>query len=129
MIDVSSNIAIGDQANASGDGTKNTAVGAGSAAIGNNSTALGAGAQATQDNEVAVGTAGNSYTLAGATSAQSSSRQSGDISFVTTDADGHLAATPMSGWGPSGDRYLRLVFANEPVERLQDLRERFAAAF
>jgi aspartate/methionine/tyrosine aminotransferase len=40
-----------------------------------------------------------------------------------------IAATPMNGWGPSGDRYLRLVFANEPVERLSELRARFAAAF
>ena len=42
---------------------------------------------------------------------------------------GRVAATPMDGWGPSGERYLRLVFANEPVERLGDLRERFGAAF
>jgi aspartate/methionine/tyrosine aminotransferase len=42
---------------------------------------------------------------------------------------GRVAATPMDGWGPSGDRYLRLVFSNEPVERLGDLRDRFAAAF
>ncbi|SFW63360.1 pyridoxal phosphate-dependent aminotransferase [Amycolatopsis australiensis] len=42
---------------------------------------------------------------------------------------GRVAATPMTGWGPSADRYLRLVFANEPVERLQDLGARFAAAF
>ena len=41
---------------------------------------------------------------------------------------GRVAATPMDGWGPSGEKYLRLVFANEPVERLGDLRERFAAA-
>lgn len=40
-----------------------------------------------------------------------------------------VAATPMTGWGPTGDRYLRLVFANEPVERLGDLRIRFDAAF
>jgi aspartate/methionine/tyrosine aminotransferase len=39
-----------------------------------------------------------------------------------------VAATPMNGWGPSGSRYLRLVFANEPVERLTDLRARFDAA-
>jgi len=39
-----------------------------------------------------------------------------------------IAATPMTGWGPSGERYLRLVFANEPVERLGDLRMRFDAA-
>ncbi len=41
---------------------------------------------------------------------------------------GRVAATPMSGWGPSGENYLRLVFANEPVERLGDLGDRFAAA-
>ena len=28
---------------------------------------------------------------------------------------GRVAATPMDGWGPSGDHYLRLVFANEPA--------------
>ena len=42
---------------------------------------------------------------------------------------GRVAATPMSGWGPSGEKYLRLVFANEPVERLGDLRSRFDAAW
>jgi aspartate/methionine/tyrosine aminotransferase len=40
-----------------------------------------------------------------------------------------VAATPMTGWGPSGERYLRLVFANEPLERLADLRARFDTAF
>jgi len=43
--------------------------------------------------------------------------------------DGKVAATPMDGWGPSGGHYLRLVFANEPAERLGDLRARFDAAF
>lgn len=42
---------------------------------------------------------------------------------------GRLAATPMAGWGPSGERSLRLVFANEPIERLQDVRSRFDASF
>jgi aspartate/methionine/tyrosine aminotransferase len=42
---------------------------------------------------------------------------------------GRVASTPMNGWGPSGEHYLRLVFANEPVDRLHDLRDRFAAAF
>ncbi len=41
---------------------------------------------------------------------------------------GRVAATPMTGWGPSGERYLRLVYANEPVERLRDLGERFRSA-
>ncbi|XVQ82845.1 pyridoxal phosphate-dependent aminotransferase [Microbispora siamensis] len=41
---------------------------------------------------------------------------------------GKVAATPMDGWGPSGAHYLRLVFANEPVERLAGLGERFRRA-
>ena len=55
--------------------------------------ALGAGAQATQDNEVAIGTDQNTYTLAGIDSTESTNRQSGDVYIVTTDAEGHLAAT------------------------------------
>ncbi|MES9540692.1 MULTISPECIES: pyridoxal phosphate-dependent aminotransferase [unclassified Actinomadura] len=38
------------------------------------------------------------------------------------------AATPMDGWGPSGTHYLRLVFANEPLERLTGLKDRFDLA-
>jgi aspartate/methionine/tyrosine aminotransferase len=43
---------------------------------------------------------------------------------------GHgVAATAMTGWGgPVADRHLRLVFSNEPVERLQLLGDRFGAA-
>jgi aspartate/methionine/tyrosine aminotransferase len=41
---------------------------------------------------------------------------------------GKIAATPMTGWGPSGEHYLRLVFANEPTGRLAGLRDRFQAA-
>jgi aspartate/methionine/tyrosine aminotransferase len=41
---------------------------------------------------------------------------------------GKVAATPMDGWGPSGSRYLRIVFANEPVDRLSGLADRFRAA-
>lgn len=40
---------------------------------------------------------------------------------------GKVAATPMTGWGPSGEHYLRLVFANEPAWRLAGLGERFRA--
>lgn len=39
-----------------------------------------------------------------------------------------VAATPMDGWGPSGKHYLRIVFANEPVERLTTLGDRFRRA-
>jgi aspartate/methionine/tyrosine aminotransferase len=41
---------------------------------------------------------------------------------------GKVAATPMDGWGPSGAGYLRLVFANEPAERLASLGDRFRQA-
>jgi aspartate/methionine/tyrosine aminotransferase len=40
-----------------------------------------------------------------------------------------VAATPMNGWGPSGDHYIRLVFSNEPIERLEQVGQRFAQAF
>lgn len=43
-------------------------------------------------------------------------------------ARGKVAATPMDGWGPSGDHYLRIVFANEPEERLRELGGRFRQA-
>jgi aspartate/methionine/tyrosine aminotransferase len=42
--------------------------------------------------------------------------------------EGRVAATPMDGWGPSGGHYLRLVFANEPAERLAGLGDRFRRA-
>ncbi|QFT66620.1 putative N-succinyldiaminopimelate aminotransferase DapC [Labrenzia sp. THAF35] len=44
---------------------------------------------------------------------------------------GRIAATPMTGWGSAdiAGRYLRFVFANEPVERLGDIRERLRLAW
>lgn len=42
---------------------------------------------------------------------------------------GKVAATPMRDWGESnGDRFVRLVFSNEPVERLGDLGVRVKTA-
>lgn len=42
---------------------------------------------------------------------------------------GRVAATPMRDWGgPAADRYVRIVFSNEPVERLAELTERVARA-
>lgn len=43
-------------------------------------------------------------------------------------AEAKIAATPMDGWGPGAERYLRFVFANEPVERLAGLGERVRRA-
>jgi DNA-binding transcriptional MocR family regulator len=41
-----------------------------------------------------------------------------------------VAATSMENWGAADtSRYLRLVYANEPVERLQGIAQRFARAF
>lgn len=44
---------------------------------------------------------------------------------------GRIAATPMTGWGSEdiAGRYLRFVFANEPEERLGDIRERLRLAW
>ena len=42
---------------------------------------------------------------------------------------GKIAATPMDGWGSERSAgFLRLVFSNEPVERLRGLRQRVEAA-
>lgn len=43
--------------------------------------------------------------------------------------DQKVAATPMTGWGgPVAERQLRIVFSNEPVERLISLGDRMRAA-
>ncbi|SEG87303.1 Aspartate/methionine/tyrosine aminotransferase [Nonomuraea solani] len=42
---------------------------------------------------------------------------------------GRVAATPMTAWGEAvAHRYVRLVYSNEPVKRLSELRARFTAA-
>ena len=42
---------------------------------------------------------------------------------------GRVAATAMDGWGPvNGPQHVRLVFANEPLQRLAASGERFTAA-
>ena len=44
-------------------------------------------------------------------------------------ASGKIAATPMVNWGSANsDRYVRFVFANEPVQRLQGVGERVKRA-
>jgi N-succinyldiaminopimelate aminotransferase len=40
-----------------------------------------------------------------------------------------IAVTPMDGWGSSTGHFVRLVFSNEPIERLVGIRERFEKAF
>jgi len=40
-----------------------------------------------------------------------------------------VAATPMGGWGEvNGSRFLRLVFSNEPVERIRGVGSRIRSA-
>jgi len=42
---------------------------------------------------------------------------------------GQIAATPMKNWGSErSDRFVRFVFSNEPVPRLQGLRARVERA-
>lgn len=42
---------------------------------------------------------------------------------------GNVAATPMTAWGEqNSDQFIRLVFSNEPVERLEDLGSRVDSA-
>jgi N-succinyldiaminopimelate aminotransferase len=43
---------------------------------------------------------------------------------------GRIAATPMRDWGErNSDQFVRLVFSNETVDRLSDLRRRVNLAF
>ncbi|MBS0650015.1 MAG: hypothetical protein JSR93_02525 [Verrucomicrobia bacterium] len=39
-----------------------------------------------------------------------------------------VAATPMIGWGKDAGKYVRLVFSNEPKERLIGIGEKFKRA-
>src|SRR5205085_10070869 len=73
-----------------------TAIGAGAQATFANSTAIGAGASASAPNQIALGSAANTYQAAGVASAASLAAQSGPISFVTTDAAGHLASANLA---------------------------------
>jgi len=86
--------AFGDGAIATG--TNATAIGPGASATFANSSAFGAGATATAANQMAFGTASNTYRMPGITSAASLAAQSGPTMFVTTDANGNLAATNLS---------------------------------
>jgi trimeric autotransporter adhesin len=86
--------AFGDGAVATGFNA--TAIGTGASATFANSSAFGAGASATAANQMAFGTASNTYRMPGITSAASLAAQSGPTSFVTTDANGNLAATNLS---------------------------------
>jgi hypothetical protein len=86
--------AFGDGAIATG--TNATAVGPGASATFANSSAFGAGATATAANQMAFGTASNTYRMPGLTSAASLAAQSGPTMFVTTDANGNLAAANFS---------------------------------
>jgi aspartate/methionine/tyrosine aminotransferase len=56
----------------------------------------------------------------------------GHDSFTASDLllqRGQIAATPMRDWGDrNGDRFVRLVFSNEPTERLAGLRARVLRA-
>ncbi|MEM8987787.1 MAG: YadA-like family protein [Pseudomonadota bacterium] len=78
---------IGAQATASGA----VAIGADSAAAFQRSVAIGANAQTSRDNQFALGTSANTLTVAGISSSASRAAQSGEVEFVTADANGNMA--------------------------------------
>jgi autotransporter adhesin len=107
-------VALG--ANSVASGAASTAVGQGATAAGAFSVALGQGASApfansvaigqgvatTRLNQVMLGNVSNTYTLAGITSAASRAAQSGQVQFVTADANGNLATTNLpAGFDPT----------------------------
>ena len=75
------------------------ALGRDASATANDSFAFGNGVTADLAGLVALGSVVNSFRLPGIASDLSRSRQSGDVFFVTSDADGNLATTttPVSG--------------------------------
>jgi hypothetical protein len=92
--------AFGDGAVATG--TNSTALGPNSQALAANSVAIGNGASTSVANQVSIGTASNTYRMSGIASAASLAAQTGPISFVTTDAAGHLATASYSAPDISG---------------------------
>jgi autotransporter adhesin len=84
-------VALGANTTASGDSA--IAIGLGATAGFDGSIALGRGVTTARAGQVLVGTAGNTYTLPGITSAASLAAQTGATNFVTTDANGNLAAS------------------------------------
>ena len=75
------------------------------------------------------------YPLVSAAGGWSALLDVGELGYGSFDAsrrlleEGKVAATPMRDWGgPDADRYVRLVFSNEPVERLSELGSRMKAA-
>jgi autotransporter adhesin len=86
----------GGTAGANASGTDAIAIGATSSAAFANSTAIGFGATTTRANQMSFGTGTNTYTMAGISSAASAAAQTGPTNFVTADASGNLAVSPLS---------------------------------
>lgn len=89
--------------NAVAIGNGSTVTGAGGISVGGGNTvaqagavAIGNGVTTTRANQVSLGNTGNTYTLAGITSADSLAAQSGTVQFVTSDAAGNLATANIS---------------------------------
>jgi trimeric autotransporter adhesin len=91
--------AIGQSAIASGDFS--VALGQGANAGFANSIAIGQGVATTRANQVMLGNGANTYTLPGIASAASKAAQTGQLQFVTADANGNLATTNLpAGFDP-----------------------------
>jgi autotransporter adhesin len=83
-------------AGSSANASSATAFGQGSSANFSNSAAFGAGATATAANQQVFGTATNTYTMPGIGTAASQAAQVGPLELVTADANGNIAARPLS---------------------------------
>ena len=56
--------------------------------------------------------------------------EDGETTFLGNVEGGNIAATPMVNWGSAqSSKYLRIVFSNEPAERLHGIGKQFMDVF
>lgn len=91
------NIAIGQGAGNDISASNTISIGLNATAGHENAVAIGAGVATTRNDQVAIGTDNSTYTLAGVASAASTAAQSGPTYLLTTDMEGNLAASTISG--------------------------------
>lgn len=87
-------IAVGNGSTVTGAG--GMSLGGGNSVAQAGAVAIGNGVTTTRANQVSLGNAGNTYTLAGISSAASLAAQSGPVQVVTADSAGNLATTNIS---------------------------------
>jgi hypothetical protein len=147
---IGSNNTVGGIASAAGSsvfGSSNTVnatnamvIGNGSTVTGSNGIAIGNNVSVAGANGVAIGsgsnanfsgTAGNTYTMAGLTSAASRAAQSGPQQIVTSDAGGNLATSTLAGLGLASSADIGAINSQLTAinNRLNDLDTRTSRAY